>query len=608
MIADAENATGEGALDRTIPVALAAALAQSRGIYPVPPDRVREALVRMRRPGADSVLGLQLAREIAQREGIHAVAVPVAERSGSGFELSVKIIDPETGGVTAMPVVRADQRAGVIVALDELSRKVRRSLGESRLAVARNTTPLPLVTTSSLDALRKYADGGAAFARSRYREATALWQDAVRLDSTFASAYASLGQLAYYLNSPVEGATYFSKALRHVGALPEREQVRIRALAESERGNHVGAIQLLEPRVAADSGDLGLLQQLANSYMRAQKSRDAERAFRRIIALDSLRFSARINLATVLKPQGRNDEALDVYRAAYAIYPSELFANNSIVAEFGATYVAVGELDSARVLFTRLLAAETSVRARALRSLAYLDLRAGQYAAAKAHLGESTSLYSAQKSLTSEVRNHVLLAQAYEAVGHSTQAGRELDSAATLATIGRTPPPALLLFVGKPLARHGSIQRATRLLQLAETIAQRDVSADVAAVETLRGELLLARDRPKDALPHLRAGLHGDPPAYHIESYARGLAAAGLLDSAVVQYAALEPMAIFGHEAQTYVQAAPYWLGRLQEQRGDMRGAAAAYGRYLASMQRSDAGAVMVADARLRLARVEGTR
>ncbi|MFN8581304.1 MAG: hypothetical protein U0163_10055 [Gemmatimonadaceae bacterium] len=110
LISDTQNATGDEALDRTMPVALAAAIAQSKGLYAVPPDRVRDVLQRMRRPGADTALTPELAREIAIREGVPAVLVPVAERSGDGFELSVKIVDPQTGGVTGMPVTRAPDR------------------------------------------------------------------------------------------------------------------------------------------------------------------------------------------------------------------------------------------------------------------------------------------------------------------------------------------------------------------------------------------------------------------------------------------------------------------------------------------------------------------
>lgn len=608
LIADAQNATGDSALDRTLPVALAAALAQSKDVYPVPPDRVRAALIRMRRPGADSVLNAELAREIAQREGIAAIAIPVAERSGSGFELSVKIVDPETGGVSALPLARAKSRATVIDALDELSRKLRRDLGESRSAVARNSTPLPLVTTSSLDALRKYADGVRAFNRAKYPDAMVFWDEAIRLDPKFSSAYASLGMLAYFLNSPADGAAHFARALELLDSLPERERVRIRSLAESERGNRAGAVAVLAPYLSAHDDDLDLWNQLAYNYMRLNRDPEAEHGFRRSIALDSLNVSARINLASVLKRGGRFADALVEYRKAFALDPAIEIANNNVNLEYAATYVANGQPDSARAVIVRMLeAGDPARRARALRSLAFLDMHLGHFAAARDQLTEAASIMSSQRAVVSEVRNRVLAAQAFGQLGDGAKERRSLDSAATLVMKGARQAQ-LLLFVGKPLARNGQLSRATEVLKAMEKSAQPDVANDVAALETLRGEVLLAQRKTPEALPHLRAGISGDPPSYGIESLAFGLAAAGMLDSAAARYAELDGQLTFGHEAQLYVESASYWHGRVQERRNEIAKARALYQRYLDRMKEADSGAVLINDARARLSRLASAR
>ncbi|MFN8581303.1 MAG: tetratricopeptide repeat protein [Gemmatimonadaceae bacterium] len=467
---------------------------------------------------------------------------------------------------------------------------------------------MPSVTTSSLDALRKYADGIRAVRQTKYQDAAALWNEAVRLDPSFRSAYARLGGLSYFLNSPGEGAAFFAKALERVDELPERERVRIRALSESERGNHDGAIAVLAPYVTGHPNDLDLLTQLAYSYMQADQLQPAEGIYRQVIILDSLNYSARINLATIFKKWARYADAIDTYRAAFAIDPAAEVANTNMNLEYGATYVALGHADSARAVFMRMLqTGEPATRARALRSLAFLDMHLGRFTGAAAQLAEATSLASTQKALTSEVRNRVLSAQAYHQLGQVALERRQLDSALSLVRT-RKEPAALLLFVGKPLARAGMLPQAAAVLKLLEESAQKDVAVDVGDLEAMRGELLVAQHQAEQALPHLRAAVQNDPPAYFEESYANGLVAAGQLDSAAVHYRAAEQKMVFGHEAQSYSESAPYWLGQVHEQRHDGPAALEAYRRYVERMKDADSSAVFAADARARITRLSGAR
>src|SRR5690606_4366880 len=215
IVADVENGTGEAVFERSVPYALAVGLDQSPRLYVLPPERIRQALVRMRRPGADSALNESLAREIALREGVRFVVVPMVERVGDRYEVSARLVDPESAATLALAAVHANHAADVIRALDRLAKRLRRDAGESALAVARRSTPLPRVTTASLAALEKYASGSRAFNASRWEEARRLWEEAVAIDSAFAPAHASLGMLAYWTNEAEAAEAHFARALAH---------------------------------------------------------------------------------------------------------------------------------------------------------------------------------------------------------------------------------------------------------------------------------------------------------------------------------------------------------------------------------------------------------
>ncbi|MBV6522643.1 MAG: hypothetical protein MNPFHGCM_02791 [Gemmatimonadaceae bacterium] len=604
LIADAENATGDAVFDRTMPVALSAALAQSGRVYPVPPDRIQQTLAHMRRPAADSILNVTLAREVAQRVGVSVIVIPSVERSGNGFDLAARLIDPATGGVIALATARASGREHVVDVLGELGRNLRRELGESRFSVARSPVVLPSVTTNSLDALKKFADGGHAFNTSQYLEANTLWLQAVRIDSGFASAYASLGQLAYWTNRPSEGVTYYARALELAKHLPERERLRIEASAEGWRGNRAGAVRLLTPYLASHPGDLDLLRELAYHLLRASRFAEAEHTLLQVTALDTLDANAFLNLATAQKASGRYAEALVNYRRSFAIDRNPEVANNNVNLEVGGAYVLNGQLDSARATFDRLLASPDSLRkARAVRSLAFLDLYEGRIRSAAKRLEAAAETMHAAGAGLSEVRNRLLLTQALDMLDEKSQATLQLRRTFDV-TVGIDAQVLVLLWVGKALARHGDLRSADSVLRLLRPRMQPDVPEDVAAYETLLGETLLARSRAREAVPHLRAGYGSKPDPHGLESLAYGLAVAGALDSAAARYAQLERMLVFGTEAQHPVRLAAYWLGRVEEARANGDSARAAYGRFVRQWKAIDHALPLVDDARARLSRL----
>ncbi len=379
VIADAENATGDSVFDRSVPVALAAALAQSGRVYVLPPERLRQAFERMRRPEpAPDSLGAGLAREVAQREGARVVIVPTVVRADSAYEIGARLEDAATGGVLSAITVRAANRGDVVDALDRVGRRLRRALGESMLSVATRTVPLPRVTTRSIEALKKYADGSLAFRTSRLDEARALLTEAVTIDSTFASALAALGGYYYWTNQPAAGDKYYSRALAHLDALPEREQVMIRASADSWRGNRQASTAALEAYLVEQPGELDVLDALGYDYMRMGRSADAARTLGRVAALDSMDYNAFINLASAEKQLGRLATHSAHYHRAFALMPSMKSANTNLNLEYGSAYVALGEPDSAAVVFAAMLQGDRLTRARGLRSLAFLDMSRGQ--------------------------------------------------------------------------------------------------------------------------------------------------------------------------------------------------------------------------------------
>ena len=605
IVAATENGTADPIFERTVPNALAAGVGQGGGFYVVPPDRIGEALARMRRPAAAAPLDETAAREVARREGVRFVIVPGVRAVDDGYVLTARVIDATNGAVTAVATAQARDQLEVMDALDRLSRKVRRALGESALRVAMRVAPLPHVTTASLPALEKFASGGRAFARGLWVEAHTLWRDAVALDSTFAAAHAALGTSAYWSNQATEGEAHFARALAHAHDLPDRERTLLRAQVESWRGNREASVRLVSAYLVEHPNDIEALRHVAYDYLRLQRHAEAAAIYRRLLRLDSTSAGLLINLATVETGLGEVDSALAHYRQAFRVAPDREMENSNVNHEFGSTYVRAGMLDSAQAVFTRMLAGTRSARARGLRSLAFLAMDRGQYGDAVDLLQQAIPLNRSENAAVSELRNRLLLATALGQTGATEGARAQLDAAYTLAS-GIDADPILLYWLGKALSRDSDATRAAALLAQLDASRHPDNVPARAASAALQGEILVARGNARAALPHLEQALRDDSSKITLESLAHAVAAAGDHERAVTLYEELAREPQFGHEGQEPYRMALFWLGRGADERGDAEFAVRALERFLESWRDADASLPALVEARDRIARVRG--
>ncbi len=222
ILADFENRTGDSTLGVALTEALRVDLAQSSAVTVVPPARIASALARMRRDAAP--LDLALGREVAQREGIRAVVGGEIAALGGTYIVWARIVNAETGELLAGFRESAGDDDGIIEAVDRVSKQLRRRIGES-LGALEATPRLEQVTTGSLDALRAYSRGVRAVSAGELDRGVTLLEEAVRLDSTFASAYRVLAvAYANWEQNRQRQMEAFIEAFRLRDRLPARER------------------------------------------------------------------------------------------------------------------------------------------------------------------------------------------------------------------------------------------------------------------------------------------------------------------------------------------------------------------------------------------------
>ena len=246
-----------------------------------------------------SVLTYDLSREIAARDGIRAVVAGEVTSVGAGYVVAARLVETATGNVLAAYRESAAGPGQIIRAVDRVSKQLRGRIGES-LRTTRAAPPLEQVTTTSLPALRAFSQALQASRLGERDRSMALLEDAIRLDSTFASAHRALGI-----------------GLANTGGNPRR---RLQAIATAYRLRD----RLTErERLFAEATYLGLLG--------TQRDREVA-AYQRMLERNPDDFAALNNLGLLYHFKGEASKALPLYQRAFKAEPSSTVFFNLVEA------------------------------------------------------------------------------------------------------------------------------------------------------------------------------------------------------------------------------------------------------------------------------------
>ena len=602
VMADPVDLTGNPGLGRAIASAAAVGLQQSRHLTPLSRNRIAGALRRMGR-GGDSVLTDSLALEVATRENARAMlSLTIAQVSGK-YLLTGRLVSPVDGEDIAAHRVSVDGLDEVLEGLDRLVREIQASAGDSR-RYRDSLPPLPLVTTTSLEALKLYAEAGESWRRARYDRAKQLFERAVAVDSSFALAHAALGSWHYFMNDRPSGDAHYAAAQRLRDRLTFREQLYLDSRLAAARGD-LGEESRIDRTLAERYPSWETWYGYGTTLMRLNRCGEGIPALQRALAFDSSSANTYINIATCYKSMGENRLALDAYAAAERV-DSTALVSNFINHEWGGVFVRMGRYPEADSAFRRMLARpEENDQARGHRSLAYLDMLQGRYRSAIEHLTEAAVLSRATGARLSLMRNEVLLAEAHLVRDQPALASRELDAALEVAR-SQYVEPGFLALLGRVLVRAGRTGDARDVLARVERALKPENPTDRSARGLLLAELALARGAPEAAWEAIRTDIEPTLEGWRTSLMGRTLEARGVLDSALAVTAAFSRTPTgFGVDTQADWALAPLQVARIAEALGDSATARAALQTLLDRWKDADPDLRVLRATRAHLARLQ---
>lgn len=315
LLTDFENKTGEEVFDGTLRQGLAVQLQQSPFLDIFPETRTR-ATLQLMSLSPDERVTRERAREICQRQGLKAFIAGTIVRFERNYSITLEALNGQTGDQVAVVQVEAEGKDQVLKALSRATSELREKLGESLSSIQKFDAKLE-VTTSSLEALKEYAQGRSEQDKGQFFKAIEFYRRATEMDPNFAVAW--LGLALQYANTsqPQDAAECLSKAFALSSRVSEDERARITYFYyQIVTGELEKAIEGQEayvrsyPRTARGPGNLGNLYSITGQFEKAVAATSEAQRLNPNTAIWPG------NLAEALIGLNRFDEARDVCRQA----------------------------------------------------------------------------------------------------------------------------------------------------------------------------------------------------------------------------------------------------------------------------------------------------
>ncbi len=569
LVSDFENGTGEPQLDDALRTAFTVSLEQSRHFNVFPRARIGTVLQLMGKP-MDARITPALGREICQRENIRGLIAGSIARTGQEYALSAELIDPQTGDTVRSYSERVHGEDHILDALDRISAEARGDLGESLYQIHAANRPLPEVTTSSLGALKEYAEGMTLWHTGKYKDAANLWRAAIEADPGFAMAHSALGSayFSYIDNDQPAGRREYDKALALSARTTERERLQIQVGYADDQDHVDSAESLYRLYLERYPDDWQILSDYARFLRRHGRPQEAIARYKDILRVAPDDARTYVEMATAYHTLGNLPEALHAYSEAFKLYPQWLTIGNTN-REYGFTLVENGEDEKAEQVFSALLT-DPITRETGLRSLALLDLYHGRYASARGRFQESLLIDESPAVPLSIARVHLWLGIVAEGQGNNREEMLQLDAAA--AQIKNIGPKVLFgAFVGLEYARAKAINQAQEIENLIAPLADSKSAEQTGYLHLLQGEIALAQGHSAQAIDLLTLADHDNSTSFSVEALANAYQQSGDRDKAILWYEKLlnVPIRSLSWEPQQRWVAAHYTLAEDYLARGD---------------------------------------
>jgi tetratricopeptide (TPR) repeat protein/predicted Ser/Thr protein kinase len=614
-------------------------LSESGGLDVISTPKILAALreVAVARGGFDAAL----AGKAADRAGVRAMLVGQITPQGEGLLLTAELVDVAAGRTLGSWTHEAASDSELFDVAKSLGDGVRASLGRTA-ASSGGSVDLARALTSSAEAYRQFAAGELALHEFRFEDAVARFEQALRIDPSFALSSYRLGMSNEWLGREEDAVTALRGGLAHVGRLPARWQAIYRGEFARNAGDYDVAFRELTAVEDSASDVADFQNALGEVYTHADRYADARRAracFERTLEIDPTYKVVLFHLmenCLLVDDEAAAERLVKQYReldprdpaateaeivlllargkAAEAVTLAEGIDDRSSMFTFAChAYLLAGRAELAeRVCEEALARTEGYMTSEAIVNRALARVAGGRLEAVRASLVDDLRVIRTEKYHAGAAATLAMVAWSIGAPGLALDElkGALLDD--RYSCVG-------LFWLGFASCEAGRIDEADQVLATLDRKAA-EMSSPLIHFwrPLLAGVLRLSRDDVAGARRELDRA-----DSQPLECRDRGLAAmlrarletaAGNRDAAIAAWRELldPPYLRYSCFGQRNLPWRPieivacYELARLEEQRGGVEAAREHYRRFLDHWGSADLPLASIGDARARLAALEG--
>jgi eukaryotic-like serine/threonine-protein kinase len=500
LITDFDSRGDDPIPDAGIREGLTIALQQSRYVNVFPRTRVFDVLQRMKKADVariDEALG----REICARENLQVVLAGSIEHMGPVFQITVRAVDPVHGELLFAEQERFRDKEQFFEKADDLTRRVRKDLGESRIGIEKSSKPLARVTTRSLEALQLYSQAKDAMDQGALDRVSAPLEAALRVDPDFAMAHLLLASYhASIVSKNEKTVAEVTRAYRLREGVTDRERLWIEVNYFLIQERYEDAVRSLEVLVSLYPDELDYHLTLADAYDSVARPDRTITELRQVLKLDSQATSAYAKLLIYLARSNQGSEALQLYQQAQQRGVDSPDIHHGL----GMAYLGMGRVPEARAECVKIGQGGVAYQDLTDFCLAAIDMSEGKFQAARRRLDSIVQRDQASHTKGLQLAAHLLLGRINLVFGEKQLAARHAMM------IANSPEADLqtvdLVAAGTLYSRAGNLAEARKMLDRLQEIARNAATAwNQRAVLALRGEIALASQKPNDATQAFQA-------------------------------------------------------------------------------------------------------
>jgi tetratricopeptide (TPR) repeat protein len=496
LVGDFENSTGDAVFDGSLREALSIGLGQSPLLNLVSAEKVAEALHAQSLP-PNTWVNRELAPKLCWHVGATVFLTGSIAKDGDTYALRLSTFQCESSKEISSAKGEARGKSQVVHALGDAAAKLRAQLGENPDSVRKFNLPLERATSSSVDAIKSFAEGRRLSREKGSLEAVPALKKAIELDPKFALARSNLAVSYYNLNQNALAADSIRQAFELADRQTMRDRLHITTLYyDLGTGDVQKAIQSYKQWVELYPRDDIAKGNLASEYFLVGDYEQAAKFGSQALQLDPGSVAWYENVATADIALLRLKEASYVLNLAFsrkledsAIH-TDLYALAFLQGDTNAMQRemewSVGKAGGEDAMLA--LQADTEAYAGHLRKARELSGRAVQ-AAQAANLAEPAAIWQGLSALRDAV------------YGKTQEARAGADKVLTIAPNSRDAQTLAILV----LARIGDQRRAQSML---DDLAAAHVSNTVvqsAWVPTVRAQFNLFNQKSAQALELLES-------------------------------------------------------------------------------------------------------